>query len=73
MRSPQGNYDAFPNGEAVLVQPSQEPRTAARVGRRIMLRESLSGAWREMDQSDPRRANPQGVFEEVEILDLTET
>ena len=50
-----------------------EPSTPTSSRRRVMLRKSLAGAWKIMDQRDSKQATPSRVFSCVDVLDMTRT
>ena len=54
-----------------LTYRSHRPVETKRSRRVIALRESLEGAWKEMDEWEIQTKNPRCTYEGVEVLDLT--
>ena len=63
-------------GNNVKITLTYRPRQtikAKRSRRFIALRESLEGAWKEMEDWEVQAKNPSFAYEDVEVLDLTRT
>ena len=69
--SPNGTVEN--NNKITLTYRPRETIKAKRSRRFITLRESLEGAWKEMDHWEVQAKNPSFAYEDVEVLDLTRT
>lgn len=61
----------FDNIKLTLSDLPRKPSVAKRLRRFVALRESLEGAWKDMDEWEAQVQTPEFVFAGVEILDLT--